>query len=147
MNQPIPETTVIEFRVYGRPASKGSFQAFGHGGFRPDDRELAYWQDNVREAVARLMAEPGAVRLVGCAVAFEATWYIFRPMAHHGDELYSAEKPDLDKLERAVFDGITKGGAWRDDKQVARNVTEKRYVTASESEGVAVRLSVLELKT
>lgn len=138
-NSPQPPD-VLEFRVYGTPASKGSIQPFAHGGFRPDDRELEYWQDNVREAAQRALA--GRPAMVG-ALLFEATFYVHRPMTHHDHE-YSAETPDLDKLERAVYDGITKSRAWRDDKQASKNITEKRYVTASESKGVKVRISVIE---
>lgn len=136
------QPSTLEFRAYGRPASKGSFQAFGNGGFRPEDRELAYWEDSVREAAAK--AHGKRPPLVG-ALLFEATFYLRRPMTHHAHE-YSAETPDLDKLERAVYDGITKSHAWRDDKQAARNITEKRYVTAAEAEGVKVRLSVIEAR-
>lgn len=139
MNNSEPPTD-LTFRVYGRPASKGSFQTFGNGGFRPEDRELKYWEDNVREAASK--ARAGRPAMVG-ALHFEATFYVRRPKVHHDHE-YSAETPDLDKLERAVYDGITKSGAWRDDKQAARNTTEKRYVTAAEGEGVVVRLSVIE---
>lgn len=38
--------------------------------------------------------------------------------------------PDLDKLIRAIGDGITDAGIWKDDGQVIRIVTEKVYGAA-----------------
>lgn len=36
-------------------------------------------------------------------------------------------KPDIDKLLRAVCDGITDAGVWKDDAQVIRVVMEEVY--------------------
>jgi len=41
--------------------------------------------------------------------------------------VYKCSKPDLDKLLRAIFDGITDAGAWRDDSLVAEVAAKKTY--------------------
>jgi len=41
--------------------------------------------------------------------------------------LYPAGVPDLDKLCRAVLDGLTMGGAWKDDSQVINLHAVKKY--------------------
>jgi Holliday junction resolvase RusA-like endonuclease len=40
---------------------------------------------------------------------------------------YPTVKPDLDKLERALLDGITDSGLWRDDSQVVSMPSKKVY--------------------
>ena len=46
-------------------------------------------------------------------------------------------RPDLDKLIRAVLDGLT-GVAYEDDQQVVRLTAQKAY---GETEGVHIRIS------
>jgi Holliday junction resolvase RusA-like endonuclease len=41
--------------------------------------------------------------------------------------VYPTTKPDVDKLARAVLDGLVAGGAMKDDAQVSMVIAEKRY--------------------
>ena len=50
----------------------------------------------------------------------------------------------LDKLLRAVLDGVTDAGAWRDDSQVAQLSAVKRWADA-ETPGGGVHLTISEL--
>jgi len=57
-----------------------------------------------------------------------------RPKGHYGARglrpsapRLPAVKPDLDKLVRAVLDGITEGGAIHDDAQVCAIAASKTY--------------------
>jgi crossover junction endodeoxyribonuclease RusA len=52
--------------------------------------------------------------------------------------LWHPKKPDLDKLVRAVFDALSKSGAWADDAQVAQLMASKRYTTSGD---VGVRIT------
>jgi Holliday junction resolvase RusA-like endonuclease len=54
-------------------------------------------------------------------------------------------KPDLDNLEKAVMDALTEAGAWRDDAQVVRLQSIKRYALPHEEAGVHVELVSLPL--
>ena len=49
-------------------------------------------------------------------------------------------KPDLDNLEKAVLDAITRSKLWKDDKQVSHKNTMKRYVSDRPS-GIAVYIT------
>jgi crossover junction endodeoxyribonuclease RusA len=40
---------------------------------------------------------------------------------------FPAGRPDLDKLLRALLDGLTAGGAWLDDSQVAQLAATKEW--------------------
>lgn len=50
--------------------------------------------------------------------------------------------PDIDKLERAVFDALTAAGIWADDGQVNSGYRSKRYAEQGEVHGVHIRLTV-----
>ncbi len=58
-----------------------------------------------------------------------------RPKTVKRDEPYV--RPDLDKLIRAVLDGLT-GVAYEDDQQVVRLTAQKAY---GETEGVHIKIS------
>jgi crossover junction endodeoxyribonuclease RusA len=52
----------------------------------------------------------------------------------------AVKKPDLDKLQRAMFDAIGSAGVWRDDSQVTDVVAGKRLAGLNETPGVWVRV-------
>jgi len=51
------------------------------------------------------------------------------------------KKPDIDNVEKAIFDGLN-GVVWKDDVQVVDVCKRKRYASAP---GVTVEIEVLEL--
>jgi len=51
--------------------------------------------------------------------------------------------PDLDKLVRAVCDGLTDAGIWDDDSQVIRLIARKDYADNCEP-GVDIQVTRLE---
>jgi crossover junction endodeoxyribonuclease RusA len=73
----------------------------------------------------------GPVRVV-------ADFYLPRPKGHYGTGRnagrvrdsapgYPEHRPDLDKLARALLDGLGMGGAWADDCQVTHLHVSKLY--------------------
>lgn len=54
----------------------------------------------------------------------------------------ATSKPDIDKLVRAIFDGLT-GPVWHDDSQVVRMCAEKRRAEIGEPPGVNIRVERL----
>lgn len=52
-----------------------------------------------------------------------------------------AVKPDIDKLVRAVLDGLVAGGLLADDSRVVRLATDKKYVEPGQNPGVIVIVS------
>src|SRR5690606_28008962 len=49
------------------------------------------------------------------------------PRPKTSKRVWPAVRPDLDKLTRALLDGITEAGVWRDDSQVVVARVEKVY--------------------
>ena len=53
-------------------------------------------------------------------------------------------KYDLDNLEKAAMDALTKAGIWRDDCQVCQKIGTKRYIAPGERVGAMVRIETVE---
>ena len=104
------------------------------------------WREAVRQEVIRsrmtMLEGP-----VGLHVVFRLT----RPKSHHtskGGLCKSAprqhrSKPDVDKLLRSTFDGLT-GAAFEDDSQVCMVSAEKRYCVRGERPGAVINLWAME---
>jgi crossover junction endodeoxyribonuclease RusA len=152
---------VIEFVVYGRPATAGSKRGFpirragrftGRVVVVDDSRRTKSWQAQVRSAAV----EAGGECLVGplkVAMAF----HLQRPLAHYGTgrnagtvrDAAPAEhvlRPDLLKLARAIEDALT-GVLWRDDAQVCVETLSKHYTAPGSAERVCVRVTPLASKS
>jgi crossover junction endodeoxyribonuclease RusA len=72
------------------------------------------------------------------AVGVIVTFFMPRPKSHYGSgrnalnlkpsaPFYPAVMPDIDKLLRAVLDGLTDAQVWHDDGQVVLVHASKRY--------------------
>ena len=149
-----PTTISLTTFIPGVPAPQGSKTAVLRGR-RPvlieASRTTAPWRATVTAHVRQAMTGQinGPVR-VACVFDFP------RPASHFGTgrnaglvrpsapSIYKASKPDLDKLLRAVLDGVTDAGAWRDDSQVAHLSAVKRWADA-ETPGGGVHLTISEL--
>jgi Holliday junction resolvase RusA-like endonuclease len=104
--------------------------------------------------MATINARHGAAPIPG-PVFLSLTFVLPRPRGHYGTGKngnrlrasapgYPDKRPDLDKLVRATFDGLTNGGAYRDDAQVVRFQCEKRYPLADfETPGALLRVEPL----
>jgi crossover junction endodeoxyribonuclease RusA len=98
------------------------------------------WREAVRAETQRAITETPAGRPTGGAVCVVIMFTLPRPRSHYGAGRnagrikesapnFPAGRPDLDKLTRAVLDGLTAGGAWRDDAQVAELHASKEWGT------------------
>lgn len=90
---------------------------------------LAAW----RSAIALQARHSGAIPVEG-AIGIEMTFTMLKPRTVTRD--HPTVAPDLDKLVRAVLDGLT-AIAYRDDSQVTSIVARKTY---GERVGVSIRL-------
>lgn len=131
---------MIVIEVRGQPAPQGSKRPvrLGNGkiGMVESSKAVGPWREAVRAECQRVMkAEDGPL---DGAVAVSVTFTVARPRGHFGTgrnahmvkdsaPSYPAARPDLDKMLRAVLDGLTVGGAWADDSQVVRIGAEKLY--------------------
>lgn len=122
---------VIEVR--GTPAPQGSKRHIGNGRMVEMSKAVGPWREAVRAETMRKAPVP----LAG-PVRARIRFYVPRPKSHFRTGRYAALlrdgapgypscKPDIDKLCRAVLDGLTMGGAWKDDGQVALLSAVKLY--------------------
>lgn len=114
---------IAEFVVDGVPVPQGS-KTIGRGGGKVWLRDanagrLKPW----REKVATAARETGS-RFDGPVTV---TLIFTMPRPKRPRFKFPAVKPDLDKLERAVFDGLTDGGLIADDALVVEVWARKEY--------------------
>lgn len=143
----------IEFSVTGVPQPRGSKKAMpNRAGGRPlmvdDNPRSKPWMATVAsEAALAMKGRP----LFGGPLKLSAVFWFPRPKSHYRTgknahirrddaPMVHSNKPDCDKLIRAVGDAMT-GVVYRDDSQLAALDVQKRY---SEHAG-SVSISVSEL--
>lgn len=138
------------FRVPGIPVPQGSKRAFG-GRVVEANKNLRPWRGQVTASAVDAITTTGW-GITGRPVHVDLRFEMPRPKAHYRTGAASGEvkpsaplahirKPDLDKLVRAVLDGLTDAGVWVDDSQVAHLTCEKYYGNAP---GVMVSVEELE---
>lgn len=109
----------IKFEVAGIPVPQGSVQARTDGAghafvVRANRSNLVAWRHSVDDEARRAMAlRPAITGPVKVALEFRLP----KPKSRPKKDRWPDRKPDLDKLIRAVLDGLT-GVAFVDDAQV-----------------------------
>ncbi|WP_297739669.1 RusA family crossover junction endodeoxyribonuclease [uncultured Tessaracoccus sp.] len=141
---------MISFFVPGTPAPQGSKKHVGNGVMIESSKRLEPWRAVVAWAAKQHIKAPraGAIRL-------DLHFVMPRPKSHFGtgrnaDRIKPTapdchtQKPDIDKLERAILDALT-GVAYRDDSQVVKVVKSKRWIHfAADPAGVYITVEPLE---
>lgn len=120
--------------IAGRPTPQGSMRAVRVGrGDRgkivlvSDNPNLAAWRATITEAIRGKASFDGPVTVN----------LIFRlPKPKTNRNQLPSSRPDLDKLIRAVLDGLTDGGLWPDDGRVTSITASKLWATESLEPGV-----------
>lgn len=128
---------MIEFWVSGRPAPQGSKRHVGGGVMVEMSKAVGPWREAVRGEAQGLEAVP----LAG-AVAVALYFYFLAPKSVK--RAAPSVRPDIDKLTRAVLDGLTMAQVFADDAQVTELAVSKRYGPRT---GVLVRVAPAELIT
>lgn len=135
-------------QVNGMPAPQGSKRHVGGGRMIEMSKAVGPWRQAVRAEVQHAMQDrfPFAGP-VECRINFSLP----RPKGHYGtgrnagtvkasSPRWPATLPDVDKLARAVLDGITEGGAWKDDGQVVSLIATKEYADAGDKPGCSIQI-------
>lgn len=127
-------STLVSFFVPGVPVPQGSKTIRRHGDKAwltdVNDKALKAWRTSVNKIAAEAMADK---QPLDSAVEVHATFYLPKPASVKRD--YPHVKPDLDKLQRALFDSLQP--CFVDDSRVTDVVASKRY---AEVTGVTVRI-------
>jgi crossover junction endodeoxyribonuclease RusA len=110
--------------VRGIPAPQGSKRHVGNGRMVESSKAVGPWREAVRAETQQAMNH--TVPSEGPVAVF-INFYLPRPKSLPRKTTHHIKQPDLDKLARAVLDGLTAGGAWLDDAQVVRLQAQKNY--------------------
>lgn len=154
---------IVEFFVAGEPRPQGSKSgrvvwskkkqrdvALLTDGFGESPRKLKLWRNLVRDAASawRLDHTGYGAPLFDRYVPVDIYLVFFLQRPKSVKREYPVTKPDIDKLERAILDGL-KGEIFFDDAQVIDVVKSKRYAPSGSPPGVKVSAfekgTVLEL--
>ena len=120
----------IEFQVDGQPQPQGSKNGYLRGGrivlvessknLKPYRLSVAHSAQIAAKAKGWLVIDN--IRPITVKIVFGMT------RGKSVKRLHPTVKPDLDKLIRAVLDGITQSGViWKDDAEVCKIVASKKY--------------------
>ena len=128
---------MITITVNGRPAPQGSKRHVGNGRMVEMSKAVGPWREAVRAETQHAIAR---TRWIGSPIPtlIDVVFYLPRPAAHYGTGRnggvikgsapdFPAGRPDVDKLARAVLDGLVMGGALADDAQVVELQARKRW--------------------
>lgn len=133
------------FHVLGIPAPQGSKRHVGRGILVESSARLKPWRDSI--AAEAFAQRAGAPALDG-PLYLTATFTLPRPKSAAKRVRTPWRKPDLDKLLRAVMDGIGTGGIWQDDARVvevcARKVFPDGGRNALDVPGVVIEVGTIE---
>ena len=139
-------TVTVKFHVAGRPQQRGSKKAIPRkDGGRPlmvdANSKSGPWMATVAmEASAAMQGRPliaGPVEVTYCFRFKYSKGHYTKKGLRPTAPVFYEKAPDLDKLARAAGDAMT-GVVYRDDKQIVRLITEKRYTESSEGLDVIV---------
>jgi len=117
-----------QFFVTGRPIPQGSLKFINGHAIHVRAQDLALWRADIARIARTVINEPAQE-----GVEIFLTFNVKKPKTVNRSEPYI--RPDIDKLARAVLDGLT-GVAYRDDEQVVKLTAVKQY---AETEGVQIR--------
>lgn len=121
--------------IMGRPAPKGSKKAHPNAALRAkgviipsNTKNLPAWERACKKAMPELAEalQKRSLDLTGRkGVAYRATYYFVQ--AKSNKDCAPIIAPDLDKLNRCLFDVITKSGLIDDDCRITSQTTRKRW--------------------
>ena len=136
----------LSIRVYGEPAPQGSKTAIVRNGkavMYEASKKLPKWRDTVlmtcRVAALEAKTETPILGALGMAVTF----YLERP--HSTLRKYPNNAPDVDKLLRAVFDGLQESGVISNDGQIVIVTAFKQWADELNPPGAHITINKKDL--
>ncbi len=131
---------VLYFEIDGAPAPKGSMHGFPiqrkkgtgkskWGAIVTHSDKSKVWEKHIRTHLKDLRPLVGPVTI--------ELWF-FLPRPKSVTRPFPSVVPDLDKLDRAIMDGLK--DIWEDDSRVVTIETHKRYADEDFPVGVMIRI-------
>lgn len=140
----------VWIRANGTPIPQGSKTAGVNGLGKPylrdvNPKALKTWRETVAQATWRAMQE-GTFQIDALTGPVEVIcWFYFeKPKSNRTQHPTSRQVGDLDKLLRAVCDGMVDGGGMEDDSQICLISGSKAWADSDTRPGVMIYLSTLE---
>lgn len=140
---------LVSLFIAGTPVQQGSkgastFMADGKPKaklFDTNGKELRPWRRAVRDAARAAWRDLGRIP-IGEPVQAEVV-FVFPAFPSSPDRHWHPEMPDIDKLERALYDGLVDGDLLADDRYVVKHLVSKRYAEWGEAAGAHVSIDSL----
>ena len=129
---------MIQAFVPGTPQPQGSKNAYRRGSkcvIVESNKQLPAWRKLVTE---RLEAANTSCQPLEGAVSLTVTFLM--PQAKSNKKGLPYQKPDLDKLIRAIGDSSTDAGCISDDSQICEIVANKVWAISEHQAGVVITL-------
>lgn len=123
-----------QFVVKGHPAPKGSRVFLGGSASKESSDGCKPWVEAI--AMSCLGQRPKGAGLLEPPYKIGLRFVMPRPKGPKYD--WPSADGDLDKLARAVLDGLTQGGLILDDRHVVQLDCSKEFAAAGKSTGVSI---------
>ena len=131
---------MISFFIRGEPAPQGSKTAFVRGRravLVETSKKLPEWRKRIEDTARREYEGEPIDQPVKVTVDF------FMPKPQKPRFKWPATAPDLDKLCRAIGDGLEKGGVLRNDSRITHWEARKSYANTPEKMGAHITITTL----
>ena len=122
--------------IPGEPVPKGSMRQVARGVMVHDNPKLRRWSQTI-QLVAK-QAYKGAP--IDAPVHVEATFCLPKPKRPRFT--VPAVKPDCDKLQRALGDGLENAGVLANDSRIVAWSTQKRYADNDHPAGAQITVTL-----
>ena len=137
----------ITCTVAGVPIPQGSTRAFvvkGRAVTTSTNKNLGQWRQRIATEAQRVADETGFYRDGKFAYTVLADFYFPRTKSMGRKLLRHTVRPDLDKVQRAVGDGIT-GILIADDAKIDRWSVSKEYLPPDPLHGPRAEITVIRM--
>lgn len=132
----------LDFFVAGKPAPQGSKRHVGGGRMIEASKALKPWRDQIANTAGEHIAGMGQWIPVSCEPISIELWFVMPRPLRTKLTVPHIKRPDVDKLARAVLDGLT-GVLFDDDSAVTHLLARKRMAEPDETTGVHIRITTM----
>lgn len=134
----------VTIAVRGIPAPQGNHRVNPSGATYETSKAVGPWREAVRAETQRRLGALGhaALPAPGTPTVVEIEFDMPRPASAPKRQTHPVKRPDLDKLARAVLDGLVAGGALADDSQVTCLRLRKAYAVYPATPGALISITI-----